>query len=207
MKNTILILMTLMMISVSYGQKKATHDTIYMESVRSVNAKKHKVRAIVKVLILEDGTVLKKGSILVLGQPSNSDYEKVENTAVNFTQVFGDRFSLMQSTACEGGLEQTWSNTVIIISEIKLHKKSKDLIVNFTLENGGRVCTGDYGHIINLQKAMDRREVVNLNAPMSKEEAMEKLLEAKKLYELEVMTKEEYDAIRLKLTPILKGDQ
>ncbi len=196
-----------MMISVSYGQKKASHDTIYMESVRSVNAKKHKVRALVNVLILEDGTVLKKGSILILGKPSNSDYEKVENTAVNFTQIFGDRFSIMQSSACEGGLEPSWSNTAIIISEIKLHKKSKDLIVNFTLENGGKVCTGDYGHILNFQKALDRREIVNLNAPMTKAEAMEKLLEAKKLYELEVMTKEEYDAIKLKLSPILKGEQ
>jgi len=204
-KNTILTLMTLMLITVSYGQKKASHDTIYMETVRSVNAKNYKVRAAVNVLILEDGTALKKGSVLVLGQPSNSDFEKVENTAVNFTQVFGDRFSLMQNTACDGGLEPSWSNTKIIISEIKLHRKSKDLIVNFTIESGGKVCSGDYGHIINFQKAMDRREVVNLNAPMSKEEAMEKLLEAKKLYELEVLTKEEYDALKLKLTPILKG--
>ena len=206
MKKSITIIITLMLIGVSYGQKKESHDTIYMENVRSINAKNHKVRASVDVLVLEDGTILEKGGKLILATPSNSDYEKVENTAVNFTQVFGDRFSLMQASACEGGLEPTWSNTAIIIDEIKLHKKSKDLIVNFKLENGGRICSGDYGHIINLQKALDRGEVVHLNSAMTKEEAMEKLMESKKLLDLDVMTQEEYDAIKTKLAPILKGD-
>lgn len=79
--------------------------------------------------------------------------------------------------------------------------------MNFKLKNGGKVCSGDYGHIINLQKALNRRELVSLNAPMSKDDAMKKLLEAKNLMELEVITKEEYEALVAKLKPILTGKQ
>jgi uncharacterized protein (DUF1778 family) len=206
MKQSILILMTFMMISVSYGQKKETIDTLSLEDARSFNTKAYKQKAIVKVLVLPDGVILKKGETLIIGKPSNSDHDKVENTASKFTQLYGDRHGPFINDACKGGLGEGWSNAEIIIDEIILHRKRKDIIVNFTLKNGGKVCSGDYGHIVNLQKAYNRRELVSLNAPMSKDEAMEKLMEAKNLYELEVMTKEEYEALRLKLTPILKGN-
>lgn len=205
MKNTITILMITFFIGFNHGQKKETLDTLHLKEARSFNTKNYKVRASVKVLILPDGTILEKGSTLIIGQPNNSDHKEVENTAENFTQVFGDRFSLMQSTACDDGLEKSWANTKILISEMKIHRKSKDIIVNFTLEKGGTICTGDYGHVLNLQKALDRREIVYGNAPMSKEEAMEKLTEAKRLLELEVLTQEEYNALVAELKPILTG--
>lgn len=205
MKKPTIIIIVLMLISVSYGQKKATIDTLSLEDARSFNTKKYKQKAIVKVLVLPDGVILKKGETLIMGKPSNSDNDKVENTASKFTQLYGDRHGPFINDGCKGGLSDEWSNTELVIDEIMLHRKRKDIIVNFTLKNGGKVCSGDYGHIINLQKALNRRELVSLNAPMSKDEAMEKLLEAKNLLELEVLTQEEYDALKLKLTPILKG--
>ena len=205
MKKYFTTLFAILLVNFIQGQKLESIDTVYMQDVRTLNTKDYKSKIDVNTLILEDGTLLKVGSSLILGNPSNSDYEAVENTAVNFTQIFGDRYSFMQSTACDGGLEPFWSNSEIIIQEIRLQKKSKDIIINFKLANGGKICTGEYGHILNFQLAYSRKEVVNINAPISKEDAMAKLLEAKNLFELEVMTQEEYDAIKKELSPILKG--
>jgi hypothetical protein len=207
MKNRITILMTLMLVGFCFGQKKQTIDTLSLEDARSFNTKNYKQKATVKVLVLPDGVILKKGETLIMGKPSNSDHDKVENTASKFTQLYGDRHGPFINDACKGGLSVGWSNTEIVIDEIILHRKRKDIIVNFKLKNGGKVCSGDYGHIINLQKALNRRELVSLNAPMSKDDAMKKLLEAKNLMELEVITKEEYEALVAKLKPILTGKQ
>jgi hypothetical protein len=201
-------LLVILLFNFSHGQKSGSIDTLHIEDARAFNTKKHKSKIIVNTLVLEDGTILKKGSSLIIGNPSNSDFKEVENTADEFTMIFGDRYSAIGATSCQNegvGLESSWINTEIHINEIRFHRRLKTIIVNFTLRNGGTVCSGKFGHIVHLKKALLRREIVHLNSPMSKEEAMEKLLEAKNLYELEVMTKEEYDAIKLKLTPILKG--
>jgi hypothetical protein len=54
--------------------------------------------------------------------------------------------------------------------------------------------------------SLTRGEIINPNAPMTREEAIDKLKEAKDLFELDMMTKEEYDAIRIEVTPIIRGN-
>ena len=207
MKKSITVILSLMLMGIGYGQKKSSIDTLNMADATAYNTKSFKSKIIVNNLILEDGTILAKGSSLIIGKPSNSDFEEVENTADKFTMVYGDRYSVMNATSCteDGGLDSSWTNTQLLISEIRMHRKLKHIIINFNLKNGGNVCSGQYGHIKHLHKAMSRREIVTQNAPMSKEEAMKKLIEAKNLFELEVLTKAEYDAIKLELSPILKG--
>lgn len=48
-------------------------------------------------------------------------------------------------------------------------------------------------------------ELINPNAPMTREQAISKLTEAKSLLDLDMMSKEEYDAIKLEVTPIIKN--
>ena len=58
--------------------------------------------------------------------------------------------------------------------------------------------------ILNIENALTDMEVVNPNAPITREEAIKKLKESKDLMELDMMTKEEYESLRKKLTPLIK---
>ena len=58
--------------------------------------------------------------------------------------------------------------------------------------------------ILNIENALIDMEVVNPNAPITREEAIKKLKESKDLMELDMMSKEEYESLRKKLTPIIK---
>ena len=57
--------------------------------------------------------------------------------------------------------------------------------------------------ILDIEKALSSGEIVNYNAPLSKEEAIKKLKESKDLMELDFLSKEEYEKLREKLTPII----
>ena len=47
-------------------------------------------------------------------------------------------------------------------------------------------------------------EIISKNAPMTKQEALRKLKEAKELLELEIIAQSEYDALKKELTPIIR---
>ena len=57
--------------------------------------------------------------------------------------------------------------------------------------------------ILNIEKALLLGEIINYNAPLSKEEAIRKLKENKDLMELDFLSKEEYQKLKEKLTPII----
>ena len=52
-------------------------------------------------------------------------------------------------------------------------------------------------------EAIKKGELANPNAPMTRAEAIAKLKEAKDLLELDMMSQEEFDALRAELTPII----
>ena len=57
--------------------------------------------------------------------------------------------------------------------------------------------------ILDIERAFSLGEIVNHNPPLSKEEAIKKLKESKDLMELDFLSKEEYEKLREKLTPII----
>ena len=59
--------------------------------------------------------------------------------------------------------------------------------------------------IVDIEKALASGEIVNTNAPLSKQEAIKKLKESKDLMELDLLSKEEYEKLKEKLTPIILG--
>ena len=57
--------------------------------------------------------------------------------------------------------------------------------------------------ILNIENALADGEVLNPNAPLTREEAIKKLKESKDLMELDLMDKKEYQRLKDKLTPII----
>ncbi len=57
--------------------------------------------------------------------------------------------------------------------------------------------------IVDIEKAFNLGEVINPVQKINREEAIKKLKEAKDLYELDLMSKSEYEKLRLELTPII----
>ncbi len=62
---------------------------------------------------------------------------------------------------------------------------------------------GLYPVFISYEQAIEYGEVVNPSGKMTKNEAMDKLREAKELLELEVINQEEYNKLKDELTPII----
>jgi len=59
--------------------------------------------------------------------------------------------------------------------------------------------------IVDIEKALASGEIINTNVPLSKQEAIKKLKESKDLMELDLLSKEEYEKLKEKLTPIILG--
>ena len=62
-----------------------------------------------------------------------------------------------------------------------------------------------YVGCVNLEIAVTQGEIINPNAIMTRDRAIEVLKEAKDLFDLDMMSQDEYDAIRAEVTPIIKG--
>ena len=61
--------------------------------------------------------------------------------------------------------------------------------------------------ILDIEKAFSMGEIVNFNAPLSLEQAINKLKNSKDLMELDFMSQEEYNELRKKLAPIILEHQ
>jgi hypothetical protein len=56
------------------------------------------------------------------------------------------------------------------------------------------------------QESFENGEAINPNKPLNRAEAIAKLKEAKDLLDLNLMSQEEYEALRNELTPIIRGE-
>ena len=70
--------------------------------------------------------------------------------------------------------------------------------------NGRAFGVNKYLSVMDSELAIESGEILLKNRKMTREEAIEKLKEAKELMEIEMMTKEEFDQLKEELTPIIK---
>ena len=82
--------------------------------------------------------------------------------------------------------------------EIFLWKIEVNSVKSFT-----KILSHSRKTIVDIEKALASGEIVNTNAPLSKQEAIQKLKESKDLMELDLLSKEEYKKLKEKLTPII----
>ena len=60
--------------------------------------------------------------------------------------------------------------------------------------------------VLDIEKAINFREIVHPNAPLSRDEAIAKLKEGNDLLNLGLITEEEYEVLKKELSPIIMGN-
>lgn len=86
-----------------------------------------------------------------------------------------------------------------VISNLKSFGSKKNGYKMFALFKG-------YGLVpvaIDFENAVDAGEVINPKAKMTRQMAISKLKEAKELLDLQMMTQDEYDELKAKLSPVI----
>jgi hypothetical protein len=200
-----------------------TQDIKFFEDVKNNTA--------VGTYELSDLNQIKVGDTLYLGLPSS--IESFSSTRANaglggtklnsrttnvasFSQVqlgrpagFG---SIMSAMSGEAPLMagQSLQNTITVVREIRLyHKGSKKKPLNVVLvlgePNDRAFGANKYLSVLDTENAYQIGEIRLANRLMTREEAIAKLKEAKDLLDLGLMTQEDYDAIKEKMTPIIMG--
>jgi hypothetical protein len=155
---------------------------------------------------LPDGSVIKKGSELVLGKPVNNsrDYARI---------VFGYMTlgkALLTPPIQLGG---SFTGSKVIIDKIFVsHKKmTKQSELNVSIyakdPNMSSAMGASNRTIVDIESAISTGEVINPNAAMTRDQAIVKLKESKDLLDLGLMTQEEYEKLKSELTPIIVGNK
>lgn len=126
------------------------------------------------------GDTLKIGDTLMIGIPTSD---------LGFTYI------------SQGGqrVANRLANKKIIIDKLKTYGKSRNGFKMYVQFKG-------YGLIpvlIDYETALEVGEIINPNKKLTREEAISKLEEAKKLLNLELITQSEYDKLKRKLAPII----
>lgn len=155
-------------------------------------------------IILQDGSVIKKGSELVFGKPVNnsSSYTRVYLGYVTLGKAL-----LVTPVAMPG----SWVGTTLVVDKLKVqHKKlSKESELSVMLyvqdPSMSSALGGNNRTIFDIEMAINTGEIINPNASLTREQAIAKLKESKDLLDLGLMTQDDYDSLKAKLTPIISA--
>lgn len=104
--------------------------------------------------------------------------------------------------------DNSLKNTRVIVNEMKTYhrgSKNKPLYVVMVLGelNGRAFGINKYLSVMDMELAIESGEVLLKNRKMTREEAIEKLKEAKELMEIDMMSKEDFEELKKELAPII----
>jgi hypothetical protein len=161
--------------------------------------------------LTKDGTLIKIGDSLIVGSPATTDkqYSKYVGTLEVFStiRIGGVGMSLLAGSNYfpASGRGSVFTIEKIYVSHTKLSKKSP-LSIFLTVREPDLPTMVNKRTIGDLEHAILLGEIISPNAPMTRVEAIAKLKESKDLLELEIITQTEYDELKVKLTPIIRGE-
>ena len=210
MKKTILTYISFLLISTSFTQNISKPDTLYYAETQMENVKKmFKKNQSFKTYSLKNKTFLSVGDTLIIGKPATTANANMDlvgtaiRTNIFITILIGKWKSfLMRRPIFLNGFA---SGIKVSIDNIQLSyvtsKRKTNAFVYFTvhpIKQENSILT-----ITTIEKSLEIGEVINPNGQFKKKEALEKLKEAKELLDLELITQEEYNALKNKLSPII----
>jgi hypothetical protein len=162
-----------------------------------------------------NGDVIKAGDRLIFGSPVAEKITYMQGrrysvfnliTIGTYADVVG--FSLAGGgptyvQAAHTGAEVTVEYLAVLHKS--LNRRSPLLVYAFVRDEQYEILSGRT--ILDLEKALAVGEVINPNAPMTRQEAIAKLKETKDLVELGLVSESEFSKLRDELTPIIMNQR
>ena len=188
-------------------------------------AKNYKNNTLIDSYTTKDGFQINVGDTLIIGQAFTERDKYMFNDVFKYIAV-----GHVKGVDNSGFTYLPFSysaNKIIIKSIFVTHKKpegyklwpnrketplyisvfTKNIKVEFnSVKDVSKILAHSRKTIVDIDQALLCGEIVNPNAPLTKQEAMKKLKESKDLMELDLMSKEAYEKIKNELTPIILGE-
>lgn len=156
---------------------------------------------------------IKIGDTLEIGKPSNMN--NLEANLVSGTRVatvyhshifLGSVGAVLMGTAMFGN--QTMTGDKVFVTKILMSRTSKrnsyKVFIEFNKVGGGRFLGTKKLGRASLEVSLESGEIINPNRGMTRDEAIKKLKQAKELMELDMISKDEFEKLKLELGPIIK---
>jgi hypothetical protein len=154
---------------------------------------------VTKELTLKDGSKIIVGQEIKLGESAS----KLTNT---YESIFVGKLTLGGALLAPPTRANTnFKQNDYIVEEIKIKRSMGQVSALFYLKNLTSQGLGQK-YVSASDLSLDNGELDNPNKVMTRAEAIAKLKEGKDLMELDMMTQDEFNALRDELTPIIKGD-
>jgi len=193
------------------AQKTSEIDSITYNEMKSLlNSKDYKNRVDVKNYKAINGNWLSIGDTLEIGPPSNPNstmagYAGGSNVATHSFIFLGTGAAALTGTSMMGNEHMTGDRAFIIEMEMARGSKKQDyeVLIHLNRLGGGRFVNIKKLARANIDQALETGEIIDPNAPMSREQAIKKLKEAKELLDIGMMEKEDFEKLKEKLEPII----
>ena len=158
---------------------------------------------VTKNLILKDGSSIKIGDTIKLG-PSSSKISNTYETIYIGRLTIGGALMGVQPVLASTAFEQN----IYVLEKAKVWRSMGKTGVKIELRDPN-FKSGLLGsaYLTASDYSVTRGEIINPNAPMTREQAIYKLKESKDLFDLGLMNEEEYNLIKEELTPIIMGNK
>ena len=200
MKNILALFLVAMSLNFAFGQKLNSVETYDMKMGFEETKKQFKANFdVTKELILEDGSKVVVGQEMKLG-------ESVSKISNDFESIYMGRVTtggaLLTPPVRANASFKTYD---YVVEGITMFRSMGDVGARFYLKNTTTNAMG-LRYITAYDVSLENGEAINPNRLMTREEAIAKLKEAKDLFDLDMMSQDEYDALRKELTPIIRGD-
>ena len=199
MKKILLTIMTVVFVFQSNAQKKKTVSSFEMSTDYAVVKKEYKANFYVTdSLILKDGSIFLVGEKVELGESSSKMSNTYETVYIGRITLGGALMGVQPVLASTAFRE----NGNYILKKVKVWRSMGKTGVKLELyDTEVKGLAAKY--LTASALSISRGEIINPNAPLSREQAIAKLKEAKDLMDLGMMSQEEFNALRNELTPII----
>jgi len=203
----------------SFAQKK---NLTYNQTNDIQFCKQYKNNTTIDSYTTKDGLTISIGDTLTIGDPAIERKEYMLSDV--FTHIVAGKTGRTTNEKTKH-LPHNYSGSKVIVKSLfvthekftgyKLwpNRKKMPLYVSVFVKNTkvklnlvkklSKMLSHSRKTIIDIEKALSSGEILNPNAPLSKEEAIKKLKQSKDLMELDLLSKEEYKEIEERLIPII----
>lgn len=192
------------------AQKLSEIDTLtYAKMLDKQEAKSFKMGMDIKYYLASDKNVYKVGDTLILGSPTG-ETKSAFSKKRNFEYLF---YGKPAGVLLKGMryVEEEYKDYKVTVEKIQFNKGSLGL-ENYVffyvkpLSSTNFKLLDQYITVTMVDNAITKREIIPLRStrPLTREEAIELLKKKKEELDLDIITKEEFEAFKEKIAPIIK---